>query len=291
MKANEPNEDVDRSIAETERPPDVTRAELADLRNRVDRLTTRNERLREQVDRSRQSGTRRMTYGLVGLAILSVGAGFVVSSAQPVLFALAGVALVGALLTSTLSLGRFIERGDATEVYATCAANYEAIVAASGLSDERHYVPSDDDRIRLVVPRDPDAAPETVEASVDADPGGQGLVLEPIGTGFVRELEETLSEAVTPTAAATVDQLTDALEDRFEFVAAANSTVDEGRAEIAVTASAFGPVDRFDHPVASILAVGLVAHLERPVRLEVTEDAERGQWLVTYRWDVAPTND
>ncbi|MFC6767041.1 hypothetical protein [Natrinema soli] len=285
MKPDNPDENINRSIAGVERPRDQSRARLADLENRAERLTARNERLHDHVGWSERSGTDPSTLGFVGLSALCVGGAFVVPSAQSVLFTLAGIGVVGALLVATMTRGEFIERGDAEEVYAACAANYDALIAAFDHGADRFYLPDEDGHIRLFVPRRSDDAPESVTAPVSGDADRRGLFLEPIGSGFVREVEGAVADAKLSTPAAMVEQLTDALEDRFEFVTATDSVVEAGRAEIAVSGSAFGPVDRFDHPVASILAVGLATHLERPVRLEVTDDTDRGEWLVRCHWE------
>lgn len=285
MKSDNPDKNVDRNIAGVERPRDQSRDRLADLENRIDRLTARNERLHDHVGWADRSGATPSTLGFVGLSVLSAVGAFVVPSAQSVLLAIAGIGVVGVVLSNTVARGEFIERGDAEEVYAACAANYDAMIATFDHAADRLYLPGDDGRIRLFVPRRSDELPESTDALVAGDADHQGLVLEPIGSGFVREVEGAVADAMLATPAAMVEQLTDALEDRFEFVAATDSIVDAGRAEIAVSGSAFGPVDRFDHPVASILAVGLATHLERPVRLEVTDETDRGEWLVSCHWE------
>ncbi|QLK26367.1 hypothetical protein HYG81_01740 [Natrinema zhouii] len=285
MKSDNPDENVDRNLAGVERPRNLSRDRLADLENRIDRLTARNERLHDHVGWIDRSGAIPSTLGFVGLSVLSAVGAFVVPSAQSVLLAIAGIGITGVVLSNAVARGEFIERGDAEEVYAACAANYDAMIATFDHAEDRLYLPGDDGRIRLFVPRRSDEFPESGDALVAGDADRQGLVLEPIGNGFVREVEGAVADAMLATPAAMVEQLTDALEDRFEFVAATDSIVEAGRAEVAVSGSAFGPVDRFDHPVASILAVGLATHLERPVRLEVTDETDRGEWLVSCHWE------
>jgi hypothetical protein len=61
---------------------------------------------------------------------------------------------------------------------------------------------------------------------------------------------------------------------------------------VAIDESVYGPLDRFDHPVASVLAVGLAEGLETPVTLEETTAADdRAEYLLTYRWGDAITDD
>ncbi|ADB61384.1 hypothetical protein Htur_2507 [Haloterrigena turkmenica DSM 5511] len=286
MRTDNPDENVDASIADTDRTRGPTQGDRVELEHRVERLRAQNKRLRDGVDNSRRHRLRLTALGFVGLGVLSFAAAFVLPNGQEVLYALAGVGLFAGLLTRSVTGSRFVESGDAERVYATCAANYEAILARRGLETSRWYCPTEDDRVRLFVPADSDDAPRPTEGDASVGFGDDGLVLKPIGTEFVREVVETGSDA-TETPAAAVEQLSDALEARFEFVTAAEPAVDidRGRAEIAVSGSAFGAVDRFDHPVASTLAVGLAGGLERPVRLEVTDDTDRGEWLVRCAWD------
>ena len=286
MRTDNPDENVDASIADTDRTRGPTQGDRVELEHRVERLRARNERLRDGVDNSRRHRLRLTALGFVGLGALSFAAAFVLPNGQEVLYALAGVGLFAGLLTRSVTGSRFVESGDAERVYATCAANYETILARRDLETARWYLPTEDDRVRLFVPDDSDAVPRPTESSASVGFGEDGLVLEPVGTEFVREVVATGSDA-TETPAATVEQLSDALEARFEFVTGAEPAVDvdRGRAEIAVSGSAFGAVDRFDHPVASTLAVGLARVLERPIRLEVTDDTDRGEWLVRCEWD------
>ena len=286
MRTDNPDESVDPSTAGTDRTREPTATDRVELERRVERLRARNERLRNGIDGSRRHRLRLTALGFVGLGILSFAAGLVTSTGQSVLFALAGVGLFAGLLTRTVRGSRFVESGDAERVYATCATNYEALVADRDLATDRWYVPTDDDRIRLFVPADSTEASPSLGDRSGIGFDRRGLVLEPIGTDFAREVAETGSETPT-TPTAMIEQLSDALEARFEFATAVEPIVDveDGRAEIAVSDSAFGPVDRFDHPVASILAAGLTDVLERPVRLEVTDETDRGEWLVRCEWD------
>ena len=285
MRTDNPDEDVDPSTADADRSPDAIRADRAELEHRLERLSARNERLRDEIDRSRRTRLRLAALGFVGLGLLSFGAAFVAPDGQNVLFALAGVGLFGGLLTRSVTGSRFVESGDAERVYATCATNYETLLASRDLGGDRYYLPNADGRVRLFVPADSERGPPSLEARrIGLDE--QGFAVEPIGTDFVREVEGAVSEAAT-TPTATVERLTDALEARFEFATDVDSVVDveAGRAEVAVTGSAFGAVDRFDHPVASILGVGLADVLERPVRVDVTDETERGEWLVRCEWE------
>lgn len=57
-----------------------------------------------------------------------------------------------------------------------------------------------------------------------------------------------------------------------------------GRVTVAVAGSAYGAIDRFDHPVASLLAVGIARAVGTPVTAEVTRGGDRSDYAVTCRW-------
>lgn len=60
---------------------------------------------------------------------------------------------------------------------------------------------------------------------------------------------------------------------------------DGGAVTFGVAGSTLGPVDRFDHPVASFAGVALAAELSVPVAVSVrTGDDDRADYLVTCRW-------
>lgn len=284
MRANNPDESVESHTANSDR--DTTASELAEFERRLERLQARNEQLEKETDRFSRYRPRFIALGFVGVGLLSFLAALSVPEGQTVLFTIAGIGLFAGVLTRTVAHGHFVESQDAERVYGACAANYSAIVADRADSTSRRYLPDAQNRIRLLVPDDSTDVPKTLDQSTTIGKTQQGVVLEPIGNPFVREVKREAATDLT-SVVATVEQLADALEDRFEFVASADPVVDmdAGRVSVAISGSAFGAVDRFDHPVASILAVGLANQLEQPVRLEVTDDTDRGEWLVRCEWD------
>ncbi|MDG5761822.1 hypothetical protein QA600_21090 [Natronococcus sp. A-GB1] len=247
-----------------------------DLESRLDRAGG-VERDRDRVRRIRDRNT---ALGFALLGVISFVGGLALTSGQQVLFALAGVGGFAAVLTYALAPERVIEARDGRRVYETCATNVSRLAAELGEPADGCYVPTqetDADGVRLFVPAGFDAAETLAEGS-----DGPGLFLEPTGASFVRELEDGLPNRPEPLA----ERLTAALVDRFELVGRAEPAVDAeaGRVDVAVADDVFGPVDQFDHPVVSTLAVGLAAGLERPVDVAVSPETDRGQWLVTCRW-------
>jgi hypothetical protein len=293
MKSNDLDEGGDATSAEIDRPGDETRPDSVALERERSRIPS----LYDPLSDSAWSGSAwsRRTVGgfLVGSGLCFVGA-LVVPAARQVLLAFAGIGLFTAVLTYGLSEGSFIESRDGERVYGSCADNLAAIVAALDLDDERVYVPcsdAGDSSVRLLVPGNVDRCfREPADGSV-VDPSGRGLLLEPTGAGLYDEFREALTEPLASTPEPLAEQLTDALLRRFEFVAAADPVVHVGerRVTVAVSEGAFGPIGRFDHPVASFLAVGFAAGLEREIVLEVSAGADPGAWLVSCRWDTEDT--
>lgn len=230
---------------------------------------------------------RNTAVGFALLGALGFVAGLAVPDGRQVLFALAGVGGFAAVLTYAMAPGRVLEARDGARVYETCAANVARLANELGGTADRRYVPADDDgadAVRLFVPR---ASGDAASGALEHGSSRQGLLLEPTGASFVAELERTLADGLAGRPGPLAEQLTDALTDRFELVDRAEPLVDTegGRVYVAVSDGAFGPVDRFDHPVASILAVGLATGLERPVDAAVTAETDRGEWLVRCRWE------
>ena len=280
----DPNEsEADRGNEETDR---------LELAAQVELLAEENRRLREEYSRARQSQYRRTAAGLGAVGICAVLAAVVFPDGREVLFALAAVGLFGGILTYYLTPERFVAADVGERIYAGMAANETAVVEELGLSGDRIYLSTGDaERTRLYVPQQPrrvsDALPDEIEGPILTDPDTRGLALVPTGATLFEEFERTVTDDLAATPAALATQLADGLVEQFELAGGAEPDVDPtaGRATVAISDSAFGDVDRFDHPIASFLAVGFVAGLDRPIRLEVTPGDERADWLVTCRWD------
>lgn len=234
---------------------------------------------------------RNTALGFALLGAISLAAGLAVPDGRQVLLALAGVGGFAAVLTYSLAPGRVIEARDGRRVYETCAANVAQLADERGSTADPRYVPDTGggaDAVRLVVPTDSGGVgSDAADAALEDGSSREGLLLEPTGASFVGELERTVDGELATRPEALVEQLTTALVDRFELVGRTESVVDadSGRVDVAISDSAFGPVDRFDHPVSSTLAVGLATGLERPVDVAVTAETERGEWLVSCRWE------
>jgi len=260
-----------------------------ELLARIRTLEDENERLRGELSAARRTRYRRTAIGMAflgGLAVLGAG---LIPSLRELLLALGGTGLFGALLTYYLTPERFVAASVGEAVYGSLAENLESIAGELELSDTRVCVPVDGDPgVRLYLPEQPLEggglpASDDLRDSFVVTPTHRGLSLRPSGDSLRREFVETASP-VPEAPAELVAAVCEALVEQFELVDTADPDVEEpGRATVRVTGSAYGPVERLDHPVASLLGTALADVTDQPVELEVatTGDAES---LVTCRW-------
>jgi hypothetical protein len=273
---------------ETESSDDPTDEEL---QARIETLEGEVERLRAELSEARRTSYRRSAIGLLFLGGLSLAGAGAFPGVRTVLLALGGTGVFGALLTYYLTPERFIGASVASGVYAALASNLEATTTELELADDAVYVPVDGDpSVRLYVPDQPpevagvpDAATLRNAFVVTAD--HRGLSLRPTGGSLYAEFDDTTTVPESPGELAAASG--EALVEQFELVDAADPDVDEaGRATLRVTDSAYGPVDCFDHPVASFVATTFAAVLDEPVELEVTDADDATAYLVTCRWNL-----
>jgi len=275
-----------RTDEERGRKEERERDDTGDLAARVELLEAENERLREAYAAARRVHNRRVAGGFLLVGLVALAGAVFVPPARTVLLALAGTGLFAALLVVLLTPERFVAAGVGPAVYDAHQATAGAVVDELGLSGERVYLP--DDGGRLFVPQygeydlPADRAPLFVVA--DREPE-RGVALRPTGASLLRDLEPTLSGGLSADAEEIVTQLTDGVVDGFELAAVAAPDRDEGRLAVGVADAAYGPVDRLDHPVASLLGVGLARGLDTPVTVTVEQpDDDRYDWLVVCSW-------
>ena len=116
----------------------------------------------------------------------------------------------------------------------------------------------------------------------------RGLALAPTGRPLLDDLDRARTvEDVTPRAAARA--LADALVEQFELLDVADvEDAGDGRLTVGVAGSVYGPLDTFDHPVASVFGTGLARHLDAPVAVEAAStDDDRYDAVVACSWDDA----
>lgn len=266
----------------------------ATLRAQVEVLEAENERLREEYAAARRTQYRNTALALGVVGVLAAVVGVLFPNARTVLFALGGTGIFVAILTYYLTPEQFLPASLGRSVYETLADNEAQVVSELGLGDERVYVPTEErTKTRLFVPHHAEYEVPDSESLQDVfvvtdDERERGLALRPTGAALVDEFERALTGDFGSDAATVTEQVTDALVEQFEVVDSTETDIDSaaGRATVGVTGSAYGAVDRFDHPVASTVAVALAQGLGTAVQVE-TESGDDGSsdYLVTCYWD------
>lgn len=281
-----PTDTEDEDATSDDSEPTLDREELA---ARVDLLEEENSRLRREYARARQSSYRRTAIGLAVVGTLAVGAGLLFPGSREVLFALGAIGLFGAVLTYYLTPERFVAADVGERVYAALADNEADVVADLGLTDERVYVPTDDaDGVRLFVPQHEEYTVPDADALdrpfVVTDGDERGLSVRPTGAALFEEFERSLAGPLADEPEPLAEQLADGVVEQFELADTVRVDSEGDRVSAGVAGSVYGPVDRFDHPVASLLAVGLATGLDEHVTMDVSAGDERFDHVVTVRW-------
>lgn len=270
---------------------------VEELAGQVEVLREENRKLRAAHVRARQAEYRRAALGVGVLGVVAGLAGLAFPGARETLFALAGVGLFTAVLVYYLIPERFVAASVGERTYAAHAAFGDELVAELGLQEARVYAPTggsgDGPRdVRLFVPEHAAYALPDDEALqslfvVTDDERARGVSLPPTGARLVREFERTMTDAVADSPAELADQLTEAVVQGFELADDAVPDVDPeaARLTVGIRGTAFGAMDRFDHPVTSFVAAGLAEGLGVPVRVETVSTADdRFDYLVSFVW-------
>jgi hypothetical protein len=258
-------------------------------------LEEENERLRQELSTVHRNRYRRAATGLAAVGALAVLGALLFPVLQTVLLALGGTGLFAALLIRYVTPERFVAASVGERVYEAVATDRPSLVEELGLQDEQVYVPlkGTTSAVRLFIPQYEEyELPEDEELeTVLVIPSGErsrGVSFEPTGGGLVGELRSAVAGELASEPSTLADQLADGLVEVFELVTRATPEVNEanGRATISIAGSAYGHIDRFDHPVPSALTTGLATGLGVPVTVEVTESEDGdGEYLITCRWD------
>ncbi|WP_049987321.1 hypothetical protein [Halobellus rufus] len=217
--------------------------------------------------------------GLAGVSIVAGGAGVVITAAQQLLFALAGIGAFAAVLTWYLTPEQFIPVEIGEAIYEPLAANLTEISGELGLSGTRIYVETEEGS-RLYIPEGSTTdLPESLTNVfvVGDSPQTTGIALQPSGSQLVDEFVQTHTGTLPETPAALSAHLVEGLVEGFELATAIETdiTAEQHQLIFEITDAQFGPVSRFDHPIQSFLAVGLARGLDTPVIVEqVRTDAD-----------------
>ena len=277
---------------------------VADLSAQLDVLNEENQRLREEYARARRTRYRRTALALAVVGIAGILGGLALPQSQTVLFALGGTGLFTAVLTYYLTPEQFISAEVGEGVYSALARTETALVDELGLQDEQVYVPTasgaGEQAARLFVPQQsafdvPDQSSLESLFVVTAAESERGVAIPPTGEPLFSEFERTLSGPLSDEPELLATQLTDSLVEQFELARSATVEFDEEgrRLSVAIDDSAYGAVDRLDHPIMSFLGVGLAVGLDQPVTVEsIRTDDDRAEYLVACSWsDLTESND
>ena len=289
----EPSEATD-AAGTTDATDSVSQADAAELASQLEVLTEENRRLREEYARARRTRYRRSALGLAVLGTLAALAGVAFPDTRTVLFALAMTGLFAGVLTYYLTPERFLAAAIGRDVYASLADNEGDLVTELGLQETAVYVPCESASTPpawLFVPHrsdyevpDDDALEELFV--VTETERSRGVSFRPSSAPLHEEFDRALADDLATEPAALADQLTEGLVEQFELADSATTDIDpEGdRVSIGISGSAYGPLDRFDHPIESFLGVGFARGLTLPVTVETTPADDRADILVTCRW-------
>jgi hypothetical protein len=182
----------------------------------------------------------------------------------------------------------------ADRVYSALAATGRTLQAEFDLPDRYTYAPTDEGEpgftpVYLVV-HDETGGRSTRERQPVISEGGS-ITLYPTGSALLDASEEF---GVTELAADPVElgnQLSEAVVSGLELADSVDTTVDAsaGTATVTVRRPRFAPATGFDHPTASVFAVGFAHGLDRAVTM-AAEAAPDGQtYRVTCRWNLEAT--
>jgi hypothetical protein len=273
----------------------------ADLAAQIDLLAAENRRLRELVADSQRRRYRGTALALCGVGLLCGLLGYVTPAALTVLFALGGTGVFGGVLTYFLTPERFISADVGRRVYTATADSFERLSADLGLSDRRVYVstPTDDASSAeettsswLFVPQTEETTvPESTafDSALVVEDDQRGLALRPTGSGLFAAVTGSLTEPLGTTVDTLCAQLSDAVVEDFELAQTVEYETDpaDGRVSVRISGALYGEGSRFDHPLVSLLAVGLSTGLETPIETTVTGS---DPLAVTFRWEPAEDN-
>lgn len=305
--SNTPNSPSDgESLAESSATDSVTEStsgstaepvsQNTELAAQVDLLTAENRRLREMVAAAQRSRYRGTAIALCGIGLLCGLFGYFMPTGSTVLFALAGTGVFGGVLTYFLTPERFISADVGQRVYTASAESFERLCTDLGLSDRRVYIPTvyssegtqpDSADGWLFIPQDEETSipePADVDSALVVDDNKRGLSVRPTGSGLFSALSTSLTEPLGSTAETLCAQLSDALVEDFELGQSVVYETDpaDGRVSFRISGALYGDGSRFDHPIVSLLAVGLATGLETPVETTITATEPLS---VTLRWE------
>ena len=272
-------------------------ADVDALQAQLELLREENERLRHEYTRAKQARYRQTAIGLAGIGLAALLAGLVFPAERTVLLALGATGLFGGLLTAMITPEQFVAASVGERTYGALAENFDRIVGALGLQDDRIYLPIKDGgttSVQLFVPQQAEYdLPETDDVStpfvVPANDRARGLIVRATGDELHAELARAVSGELATEPAVLLQQVADGIVEQFELAESVTTEVSDGQATIGVTGSVYDDLDRFDHPIPSVLGATLSTQLDMPVSVSVRPAKDqRADSLVVCEWETEP---
>lgn len=264
--------------------------DVSALAARVERLTAENERLRREHARARRGEHRRAAQAMALLGLLALAGAALLDRHGDVLLALSGTGLFGAVLTYYLAPTRYVPAAVGERVHDARADTLAALVEELGLEGSGVYVPTPGatQPVGLFVPQRADySLPESVEGLfVVADSAtGRGLALPPTGAPLYAEFEASTAGEPASEPARLAQQLAETAVDAFELAGDVRVEPDRsgGRLVVAASDTLFGDPGDIDHPLVSLVGVGLARTVDGPVTADVVE-SDGTNVRVVYEW-------
>lgn len=263
--------------------------DAATLAARVELLEAENQRLRTAHEQAVREQYRRsaLAFALVGLAAL-VGAALF-PTVRDVLLGLAGIGVFAAVLLVSLVPERLVPASVGQAIYGSLADTERALAAELGLRGDPHYVSTDPGpgNVRLYLPQASDATlppRSSLGSTFVVGDAYRGLAVEPTGAELVDEFAAASGELPDAPGSA-LEALGEAIREQFELAGTVETEYADDLATLRVEDSRLGDPTRPDHPIQSVVGVGLAAVTGRPV---VLVDADRpagdeNRGLITFR--------
>jgi len=266
----------------------------AHMSRELRRLAARNNELRADSLRARFARYRALSAALMGagLGVLLIGLIFgmeniVGATIASTLVILGGIGLFTGIFTYYLTPERFVT---ATVVTAVCRSLDSVSQSMQGEWTKPVYTydpesgSANEVRLELVSNLEStDRGPITEELGrprPDEIPGITAAKVAPTGMFLYREARLSLTQEVGSTNERILS-LAETLDSPLGLVDNLEATWDSSRLSVRIADSACGPIDRFDHPVVSLLACGLAIETESSVVCE-TERVE----ATDFDWEI-----
>ncbi|WP_193310589.1 hypothetical protein [Halorubrum halophilum] len=268
-------------------------------------LEVENEQLRSAYAAAQRSRYRRTAIALCVVGLVSVGAGVIFESSQPVLFAIGATGLFAGVLTYYFSPTRFVAETIGDRLVEANAATLNAFVQTLGLSGTVVYVPTSDvtsqTEVVAFLPQSTEyVIPTDISPGIipDTKPAAQGVAIVPVGGLLLTEFTRALTGERATEPDLLGEQLGEALTDQFEL--ASNVTIETattgetadpdsipaGRLTVVCADPMFAASSAFDHPIGSFVASGVATALDRPVELRVDADPTADEkYQATVSWE------